>query len=199
MDENKDDVNQNAEEAENLENSENLESLESEETPGPGELPEELPTELPTELPKEEIKTGETSKKKSDEPAKKDKVKKKKPGKLAEKFLKVREEYKKVIWAPFPETVKRTVTVIIVSIAFGLVIFAMDSFFNFSYEKLAYSVLNLSAPPVEEELETDPVESETQPTTQESETQPTTQESETQPTQTEAAESATDETTPPEE
>lgn len=71
-------------------------------------------------------KTVEEKKEKSDS---KDSDKKS----LKTSFKEFRGEFKKIIWPSRSELVKKTVTVVITSLSFGLLVFAMDTVFSFGY------------------------------------------------------------------
>lgn len=48
-------------------------------------------------------------------------------------FKEFRGEFKKIIWPSRSELVKKTVTVVITSLSFGLLVFAMDTVFSLGY------------------------------------------------------------------
>ena len=87
----------------------------------------------PDDKKKQDIK-----KKSEDKPKKKsDKSEKsEKSGGLKKLFSDIRSEFTKIIWVSKEELVKQTITVIFVSLFFGLIIFGMDAVFNAGYDFL---------------------------------------------------------------
>lgn len=49
-------------------------------------------------------------------------------------FREFRGEFKKIIWPARVELIKKTATVIVTSLSFGLLIFVMDTIFSFGYK-----------------------------------------------------------------
>lgn len=52
---------------------------------------------------------------------------------LATSFKEFRGEFRKIIWPTRSELIKKTATVIVTSLCFGLIVFAMDTVFSFGY------------------------------------------------------------------
>lgn len=52
---------------------------------------------------------------------------------LGDSFRDFRGEFRKIIWPNRSELTKKTLTVIITSLSFGLIIFVMDTIFSFGY------------------------------------------------------------------
>lgn len=52
---------------------------------------------------------------------------------LKTSFKEFRGEFKKIIWPNRSELTKKTITVVVTSLSFGLLIFAMDTVFSFGY------------------------------------------------------------------
>ena len=56
-------------------------------------------------------------------------------------YVEVRGEFKKVIWPGRTELIKQTITVIIVSLLFGGIIFVMDAAFGFGINSLIDTII----------------------------------------------------------
>ncbi len=69
-------------------------------------------------------KTSEQKKDENKESDKKD---------LGTRFRELRGEFKKIIWPNRTELTKQTITVVVTSLSFGLVVFVIDAVFSFGY------------------------------------------------------------------
>lgn len=87
--------------------------------------------EKDTNVNKNEQNDSTEIKKSTDE--KKSKTKDEDKKSLGDSFRDFRGEFRKIIWPNRSELTKKTLTVIITSLSFGLIIFVMDTIFSFGY------------------------------------------------------------------
>lgn len=87
--------------------------------------------EKDTNVNKNEQNDSTEIKKSTDE--KKSKIQDEDKKSLGDSFRDFRGEFRKIIWPNRSELTKKTLTVIITSLSFGLIIFVMDTIFSFGY------------------------------------------------------------------
>ena|GEM_PF-82888 len=100
---------------------------------------------------KEESKTKEETKTTSKKDSKKSS---KETDTLKDKFGGVKAEFKRIIWPTREALIKSVITVIVVSLMFGVIIFGMDVVFQTGYTKL-YGVFNPQAQTEQTDTDTD--------------------------------------------
>ncbi len=84
-----------------------------------------------TNVNKDEQNDSKETKKTDNE--KKSKTKNEDKKSLGDSFREFRGEFKKIIWPNRTELTKKTITVIVTSLSFGLIVFIMDTIFSFGY------------------------------------------------------------------
>lgn len=84
-----------------------------------------------SDMNKDELNNS-TESKKPNEPKKNKEYNENKKS-LSSSFKDFRGEFRKIIWPNRSELTKKTTTVVVTSLCFGLIIFAMDTIFSFGY------------------------------------------------------------------